>query len=208
MKVLAINGSPHTQGNTRIALEEMAKVLEKEEISTEIIDVGHLLLHGCIGCNHCAAAEDHHCVFNDDILNPTVDRLREADGFILGSPTYYGGIAGTMKCFLDRVFYTSSQYFRYKVATAVAVVRRAGGEDVVRQLHHYLSLAEVLVPPSAYWTVAYGTMPGEVLKDGEGIRTLRENARAMAWLLRAAQAGRKEVPVPPEAPEVRTNFIR
>lgn len=134
--------------------------------------------------------------------------MREADGFILACPTYYRGIAGTMKAFLDRVFYTSSNYFKYKVATSLSVVRRSGGVDVVHQLNNYLNLAQTVLPPSQYWTVAYGREKGEVLGDEEGIQTLRKNARSMAWLLQTMEAAKEKVPVPTEEERIITNFIR
>jgi len=134
--------------------------------------------------------------------------MREADGFILGSPTYYAGIAGTMKAFLDRVFFTSSDYFKYKVATSISVVRRAGGVDVVHQLNNYLNLAQTVMPPSQYWTVAYGMDKGEIIQDEEGIQTIRKNARSMAWLLKIIDAGKENIPVPAEEDHVMTNFIR
>lgn len=208
MKVIAINGSPHRNGNTGKALELMTEELEREGIEAEIIQVGHQPIHGCIGCNYCATSESNRCVFKDDLVNETARKMREADGIILASPTYYAGIAGAMKCFLDRVFYTSSDYFRYKVGTAIAVVRRAGGVDVVHQLKSYLELAQTVTPPSQYWTVAYGMEPGEILQDGEGVQTIRKNARAMAWLLKVMDAGKKSVPLPEEDDRVITNFIR
>lgn len=208
MKVIAINGSPHKNGNTAQALRLMADELEREGIVVEIIQIGHKSIHGCIGCGHCFSSEDHQCVFKDDVLNEVAGKMREADGFILGSPTYYAGIAGTMKSFLDRAFYTSSRYFKYKVATSVAVVRRAGGVDVVHQLNNYLNLAQTVTPPSQYWTVGYGRKEGEVMQDGEGIQTLRKNARAMAWLLKVIDASQGTIPLPIEEERVMTNFIR
>lgn len=208
MKVVAINGSPRKDGNTSRALKVMTDELERQGIDVETIQVGHLNIHGCISCNHCWTSEDHECIFNDDAVNATAKKMREADGFILSSPTYYAGIAGTMKSFLDRVFYTSSEYFKWKVATSVAVVRRAGGVDVVHQLNNYLNLAETILPPSQYWTIGYGMDKGEVLQDGEGVQTLRKNARAMAWLLKAVEAGKKDIPLPEEEERVMTNFIR
>ncbi len=156
MKVIAINGSPRKGGNTSHALEVMADELRQQDIEVEIIQIGQLNIHGCISCGYCFTSEESHCVFKDDIVNEVAKKMREADGFILASPTYYAGIAGTMKAFLDRVFYTSSDYFKYKVATSIAVVRRAGGVDVVHQLNNYLNLAETVMPPSQYWTIAYG----------------------------------------------------
>lgn len=208
MRVIAINGSPHKNGNTAQALQLMADELEREGIEVETIQIGHKNIHGCIGCGYCFSSDERQCVFKDDELNEVAAKMRKADGFILGSPTYYAGIAGTMKSFLDRVFYTSSGYFKYKVATSVAVVRRAGGVDVVHQLNNYLNLAQTVTPPSQYWTVGYGRKEGEVLQDGEGTQTLRKNARAMAWMLKVIDASKGKIPLPIEEERIMTNFIR
>ena len=208
MKVIAINGSPRKDGNTNQALKIMAHELEQQGIEVEIIHIGHLNIHGCIHCGYCWTSEGNHCVFKDDIVNETAKKMREADGFILGSPTYYAGIAGTMKAFLDRAFFTSSGYFKYKAATSISVVRRAGGVDAVHQLNNYLNLAQTVIPPSQYWTVAYGMDKGEIIQDEEGIQTIRKNARSMAWLLKIIDAGKENIPVPVEEDHVMTNFIR
>lgn len=208
MKVIAINGSPRKNGNTATALKAMTDELEKLGIGTETIQIGAQDIHGCIACGHCASSEGNRCVFEDDCVNEVAQKMREADGFILGCPTYYAGIPGTMKSFLDRVFFSSSRYFRCKVATSAAVVRRAGGVDVVHQLNNYLNLAEVVIPPSQYWTIAYGREKGEVTGDGEGMQTLRKNARSMAWLLKLIELGRNTVPLPENETRIITNFIR
>lgn len=208
MKVIAINGSPHKKGNTYQALELMTKELRSQGLDTEIINIGGNSIHGCIGCGYCNTSEHHHCVFNDDNVNEISDKMRAADGIILSSPTYYAGIAGTMKCFLDRVFYSSSRYFKYKVATSISVVRRAGGVDVVHQLNNYINLAQMVIPPSQYWTTAYGMSEGEILKDLEGVQTLQKNARSMAWLIKVIDANKDTIPFPTEEKRVMTNFIR
>lgn len=208
MKVIAINGSPRKNGNTSQALKIMADELEQQGIEVEIIQIGQLNIHGCIGCGYCCTSKENHCVFKDDIVNGVTKKMRVADGFILASPTYYAGIAGTMKAFLDRVFFTSSDYFKYKVATSISVVRRAGGVDVVHQLNNYLNLAQIVMPPSQYWTVAYGMKKGEVIQDEEGIQTIRKNARSMAWLLKTIDAGKEKILIPVEEDHVMTNFIR
>jgi len=208
MKVIGINGSPNKNGNTARALELMADKLRHEGIDTEIIHAGSLLVHGCTGCGYCFKSSLNQCIFKDDAVNDTALKMRDADGLILGSPTYYAGIAGTMKSFLDRVFFTSSRYFRYKVGTSVSAVRRAGGVDTVHQLNNYFNLAEMITVPSQYWTIAYGLNEGEILKDGEGIQTLQKNAMAMAWLLKVIDEGKKNIPLPPESERVFTNFIR
>ena len=208
MKVIAINGSPRANGNTTLALKTMTDELERMGIETETIQIGKESIHGCIACGHCAKSEGNRCVFTDDCVNEVSQKMREADGFILGCPTYYAGIPGTMKCFLDRVFYSSTRYFRLKVATSCAVVRRAGGVDVVHQLNNYLNLAQTVIPPSQYWLIAYGRDKGEAAGDGEGMQTLLKNARNMAWLLKLIEAGKDTVPLPENEPRIMTNFIR
>lgn len=208
MKVIAINGSPRKDGNTATALKIMSEELEKEGIGVEIIHVGSENIPGCKGCFYCGVSENNHCVIKDDLVNETALKMREADGIILGSPTYYGGISGTMKCFLDRIFFSSSRYFKYKVGTPVAVVRRAGGVDVTHQLNNYLNLSEMITPPSQYWMIGYGREKGEIAEDGEGVQTISKNARAMAWLLKVVAAGKESVPLPEEEGRVMTNFIR
>ena len=208
MKVIAINGSPRAKGNTTLALRVMTDELERLGINTETIQIGKESIRGCIACGHCAKSEGNRCVFTDDCVNEISQKIREADGFILGCPTYYAGIPGTMKSFLDRVFFSSTRYFRLKVATSVAVVRRAGGVDVVHQLNNYLNLAQVVIPPSQYWMIAYGMDKGEASGDGEGMQTILKNARNMAWLLKLIEAGKDTVPLPENEQRIMTNFIR
>lgn len=208
MKVIALNGSPRKDGNTAAALKIMAEELKKEGIETETVNVGHLAIHGCTACGYCAGSENNECIFKDDPVNETAAKIREADGFILASPTYYAGIAGTMKSFLDRLFYSSSRHFKYKAAAAVTAVRRTGGIGTLHQLKNYLDLAQTVTPPSQYWTVVYGRAEGEMEQDGEGMQTIRRNARAMAWLIKVIAEGKKTVPLPPDEKRVFTHFIR
>ena len=198
MRVVGINGSPRKDGNTFLALEEMSNQLKKEGIQVEIVHVGADSIRGCIGCGYCTTSEENLCVFKDDIVNETIQKLREADGIIFGSPTYYAGIAGTMKSFLDRVFFTNSaaQKFKHKIGTSVGIARRAGAVDVVHQLNNYFLLAEMVVPQSQYWNIAFGLKKGEVLEDLEGMQTLRKNASAMAWLLKMKESTEGSVKLP------------
>ncbi|NLI53283.1 MAG: flavodoxin family protein [Clostridiales bacterium] len=208
MKVLAINGSPRVNGNTGAALKVMTDELERQGIETETIQVGNQSIHGCTACGHCSTSAGNRCVFTDDCGNEVTQKMREADGFILGAPTYYGGMPGPMKSFLDRALFSSPTYFRGKVATSVAAVRRAGGVDVLHQLNNFLNLAQTVTPPSQYWTLAFGMNRGETAGDGEGIQTLVKNARAMAWLLKLIDAGKDTLPYPEDEPRILTNFIR
>ncbi|MCL2699323.1 MAG: flavodoxin family protein [Defluviitaleaceae bacterium] len=208
MKVTAINGSPNKNGNTAKALEIMTGELDRLGVETEIIHVGGELIHGCIACGKCFKA-DPKCVFNDDPVNEVTAKLRAADGYILGSPTYFGGIAGAMKCFLDRAFYSSygSGLLRHKAATVVAVARRSGGVEVVNQLKHYLTLSEALIAPSQYWTLIHGAVPGEIEKDHEGVAVIKRNAEALAWLLKMTKATKVDIQAPEFVKRPRTNFI-
>ncbi len=210
MRVVGINGSPRKDGNTFLALEEMSNQLKKEGIQVEIVHVGADSIRGCVGCGYCTTSEENLCVFQDDIVNETIQKLREADGIIFGSPTYYAGIAGTMKSFLDRVFFTNSaaQKFKHKIGTSVGIARRAGAVDVVHQLNNYFLLAEMVVPQSQYWNIAFGLKKGEVLEDLEGMQTLRKNASAMAWLLKMKESTEGSVKLPLREDRVATHFIR
>jgi multimeric flavodoxin WrbA len=211
MKVTAINGSPRKDGNTAAILSLMAEALREDGIETEIIQVGGQVFHGCVSCGHCRTSEGHMCVFKEETFTDAVLKMRASDGIILGAPTYYAGIPGDMKSFLDRTFFSSSSYFRYKVGTVVAIARRAGAVNAAAQLMNFLNLAETVTPPSQYWMAAYGMDEGEVTSDEEGLQTARKNARAMAWLLKVIDASRGRIPTPDEAHRERrvfTNFIR
>lgn len=208
MRVVAINGSPHKNGNTYESLAVITKELEKQGIETEIIHVGNKVIRGCTGCNSCQKDKDNNCIFNDDLVNETTRKMTEADGIILGSPVYYSGIAGTMKAFLDRSFYSKSRYFRYKVCTAVAAVRRSGGVDTFHQLNNYFNLGEMIIVPSHYWSVIHGRAMGEVLRDEEGVQTLREVGKSMSWLMKSLDYAKNNVEQPVKEERKWTHFIR
>jgi multimeric flavodoxin WrbA len=210
MKVVAINGSPRKEGNTALALGAMAEVLHAEGIETEIIHIGGQSIHGCVGCGTCARKKNGQCVFTGDPLNETVQKMKAADGIILGSPVYYAGIAGTMKCFCDRAFYVASAnggWFSGKVGTAVVSARRSGTTPTFAGLNYYLTIANMFVAGSGYWNNVHGAGAGEAAQDGEGMQTVRNAARNMAWFLKMREAGR-DVPTPEYDYGARTNFIR
>ncbi|WP_062327716.1 flavodoxin family protein [Treponema endosymbiont of Eucomonympha sp.] len=206
MKVIALNGSPRKENNTAIALSIMAAELRKSGVETEIIRAAEGAVRGCAACNGCA--KTRRCAFADNAVNTAAEKIRAADGLILASPTYYGGINGTMKSFLDRLFYSSGREFAYKAGASITVVRRAGAVDVIHQLNNYLNLAEMVIPPSQYWAVAYGTAPGEITQDAEGVQTLQKHARAMAWLMKSLEYAKAAVPRPEPVQRETTNFIR
>jgi multimeric flavodoxin WrbA len=211
MKVIAINGSPKKEGNTQHALNIIGNELNAEGIEFEILHIGHKAIHGCTACGKCAINKDEKCSQVEDIVNESLQLLKHADGFILGSPVYYSGIAGTMKCFLDRVFYVSGangNLFRHKIAAAITAVRRTGGSSTFDQLNHYLTYGELIMATSNYWNVIHGRTPGEVLQDHEGAQTMRVLGKNMAWLLKIKEATKDTIPLPEKERKEITNFIR
>ena len=209
MQVIALSGSPRKDGNTHAALSYMADILKTNGIDTEIIHIGNKPIQGCTACGACFKPEAKGCIFNDDSVNETVAKMQAADGFILGSPTYWGGIAGSFKAYLDRLFYSSfGKGFAGKVAGLAVAARRSGGEDVVHQLTNYLMLAQAILAPSRYWALAHGLQKGQVLQDEEGLQILREHANNMAWLMQALSASTAIVARPVAEAKVMTNFVR
>ena len=211
MKVIAINGSPNKEGNTFHALSMVGNELIASGIDFEILHIGHKMIHGCIACNRCAVNKDEKCTIKTDDLNVWIQQIKQADGIIIGSPVHYSGIPGTMKSFLDRLFYVSGvngNLFRQKVAAAVVAVRRTGGTATFDSLNHYLNYAEMIIATSNYWNVIHGRSAGEVTKDLEGVQIMRVLGRNMAWLLKMKEATLGLVEPPkPEMKEM-MNFIR
>jgi multimeric flavodoxin WrbA len=209
MKVIAINGSPKKEGNTFHALNIVGDEIKAAGIDFEIIQIGHKLIHGCLACGKCAINQDEKCTIITDELNKYIQKIKEADGIILGSPVYYSGIAGTMKSFLDRLFYVSSSngnLFRHKVAAAVVAVRRSGGSSTFDSLNHYLTYSEMILATTNYWNIIHGRIPGEVTQNAEGVQIMRVLGKNMAWILKMKEASTIEPPQK-EKKEV-TNFVR
>ncbi len=210
MKVAAFNGSPNKEGNTYHALKAVTEELEKAGIETEIIHVGNKLIRGCLACGQCAKNKNERCI-TDDEVNEWIQKIKEADGIIFGSPIHYSSISATMKAFLDRAFYVAGMngsLFRHKVGAAVVAVRRSGGMTALDQLYHYLAYAEMLVPTSNYWNIIHGTRPGEAVQDQEGMQIMRILGKNMAWLLKLVENGKGSVQAPEPERKVMTNFIR
>ena len=202
MKVVLINGSPRRNGNTFIALSEVAGALEKEGVQTELIQLGIKAVQGCIACNKCA--ELGHCVFQDTLYNQVREALQEADGIVVGSPVYYAGPNGALCALLDRVFYSCSELLAYKAGASVAVCRRGGASATFDRLNKYFTILNMPVVSSQYWNSVHGMRPGEATEDAEGLQTMRMLGRNMAWLLKGVK--REERPEPEL--RVMTNFIR
>jgi len=211
MKVIAINGSPNKEGNTYHALKMVADELEKEGIETEIIHVGNHVIRGCMACGQCGKNKDEKCVFGNDGVNEWVQKMKEADGILLGSPVHYSAIGGTMKSFLDRTFYVASKnggLLRHKVGASVVAVRRSGGITTFNQLNNYINYAEMIVPTSNYWNVIHGTAPGDALKDDEGVQIMRVLGKNMAWTMKLLENGKTSVDEPEKENKTFMSFIR
>ena len=208
MKVLLINGSPHAHGSTYTALNVVAKALEFDGIETEIIHVGHEDIRGCIGCGKCR--ELGKCVFDKDLVNEVADKFKEADGIVLGSPVYFGAVSGTMTSFLNRLFFSvPAEVKRFKVGTAVVSARRAGTTATFDQLNKYFLHGEMPIASSRYWNMVHGNNPEDVMKDEEGLQTMRVLGRNMAFLIRAIAHEREAAGLPETEPKrIATNFIK
>ena len=208
MKVLLINGSPHAEGCTYTALKEVAAEIEKADIQTEIMHVGVMPVNGCIGCGFCTKHKRNMCVFMKDPVNDALEKSKEADGFIFGSPVHYASASGMMTSFLDR-FFQAGIYLAYKPGAAVVSCRRAGSTAALDQLNKYFTIKNMPVVSSRYWNMVHGNTPDEVRQDLEVIQIMRTLGRNMAWLLKSIQAGKEMgISVPESEPRQTTNFIR
>lgn len=205
MKVLLINGSPHSQGNTYIALAEMQKVFTENEIETEIIHVGNKDIRGCIACGSCA--ENGKCVF-DDIVNETAQKFQECDGLVVGTPVYYASANSTLISFLTRLFYSAHFDKTMKVGAGVAVARRGGLSATFDELNKFFTISGMPVASSQYWNSVHGRTQGEASQDAEGLQTMRTLARNMSFLMKSIALGKETYGLPEKETPQRTNFIR
>ena len=206
MKVLLINGSPKVNGNTAFALSQMAEVFASEGVETELIQVGSKEIRGCIGCGSCY--KSGKCVF-DDLVNEVAEKFKEADGIVVGSPVYYASPNGTLLSFLDRLFYSSGKVNkRMKVGASVVCARRGGTTASMDVLNKYFTISEMPVASSTYWNIIHGAKPGQAAEDAEGIRTVRNLAKNMSYMIKAFAAAKDTVELPAPEPKAFTNFIR
>ena len=205
-KVLLINGSPHPQGCTYTALQEVAKALTENGVEWELVQIGTQPVAGCIACRSCA--KTGRCVF-DDQVNALLPRLAEFDGLVVGSPVYYAGPSGQVCAFLDRLFYSSRGRMEGKLAAAVVSCRRGGASAAFDRLNKYFGISNMHVVGSQYWNQVHGNTPEEVRQDAEGLQTMRTLGQNMAWLLQNLAAGAAAgLPAPQYEAKVATNFIR
>lgn len=206
MKVLMLNGSAKPEGNTYRALYEVGEQLKKEGIDYEIFQLGADPVRDCIGCMQCSASG---CIFDDDKVNEFIAQARECDGFVFGTPVYYAHPSGRILSFLDRAFYSGKTAFQFKPGASVAVARRAGTSASFDVLNKYFGISQMPVAGSTYWNLVHGRIPGEAEQDAEGMQTMRNLARNMAWMMRCFEAGReKGIALPESETGSRTNFVR
>ena len=211
MKVLLFNGSPHQNGCTYTALEEIAKTLKEEGIDSEIYQIGTEPVSACRACYACGKLGK--CVINDRV-NDFIDYAANFDGFIFGSPVHYASACGGITAFLDRAFFTAfksgrGNFFMHKPGAAIASARRSGTTATLDQLNKYFTISQMPIISGRYWNMVHGASPDDVKQDLEGLQNMRILARNMAWFLKLKEAGEKAgVELPKKEEIVFTNFIR
>lgn len=206
MKVILVNGSPKEKGCTYTALKEVEKQLNKNDIETEIFWIGNKPVSGCLGCGGCL--KTGKCVI-DDKVNEFLGKVKETDGFVFGSPVHFAASSGMLSSFMDRVFYGRGKLFANKVASAVVSCRRGGATAAVDEINKYFLMTNMPIVSSQYWNMVHGNTPEEVLKDEEGMQTMRTLGNNMAWLLKCIKAGKDVgINLPENEDVIRTNFIR
>jgi len=206
MKVILVNGSPREKGCTYTALCEVAGVLQKNGIETEIFHVGTKPISGCLACGKCFRTGK--CII-DDCVNVFLEKVPGADGFVFGSPVHYAAVSGQLASFMHRVFYGKSHMFRGKPGAAVVSCRRGGAATAFDQINKYFTISGMPVVSSQYWNQVHGSTPEQVVQDEEGMQTMRTLGNNMAWLLKCIEAGREKGILFPEGEKpLRTDFIR
>ena len=208
MKVLLINGSCNKGGSTATALGKIKEVLALEGIDSEIFELGASPVRDCIGCRQCAKLGGF-CAFEDDCVNQLLEKADECDGFVFGTPVYFAHPSGRLLSVLDRAFYAGGRHFAHKVAASVACARRAGTTCSLDVVNKHITYAQMLLVSSTYWNGVYGRNGEEVPQDEEGMQTMENLARNMAWALKCVECGKKNgIYAPENSKAKRTNFIR
>ena len=206
MKVILVNGGPHKDGCTNRALEEVEKTLNVNGIETEIFWLGNKAISGCLGCGGCN--NTGRCVI-DDKVNEFIEKVKEADGFVFGSPVHFADISGSLSSFMDRVFYGRGNLFANKVAAGVVSCRRGGATAAFDEINKYFFISNMIVVGSSYWNMVHGNTKEQVEKDEEGLQTMRMLGNNMAWILKLIEAGKNAgIELPKKEKSIKTNFIR
>ena len=206
MYVLMINGSPHPNGNTFVALDEMRKVFEAEGVEVDLLNIGGQDIRGCTACRNCI--KSGKCGFKD-VVNDAADLFEDADGLVVGSPVYYASANATLIAFLDRLFYSTQPMNKsMKVGDAVAAARRGGITATFDQLNKYFTIAGMPIASGQYWNGIHGRAQGEAVRDEEGLQQMRTLARNMTFLMKSIELGKEAFGLPEKEPAIATNFIR
>ena len=206
MKVILVNGSPHKDGCTNRALEEVEKTLNANGIETEIFWLGNKAISGCLGCGGCN--NTGKCVIADKV-NEFIDKVKETDGFVFGSPVHFAAISGSLSSFMDIVFYGRGNLFANKVAAGVVSCRRGGATAAFDEINKYFFISNMIVVGSSYWNMVHGSTKEQVEEDEEGLQTMRILGNNMAWILKSIEAGKNTgIELPKKEKSIKTNFIR
>lgn len=206
MKTVLINGSPHKNGSTFAALEEISKVLNKYDIQTKIFHIGNSPVRGCQACGSCKKLGK--CIYDDDCCNEISALIRDSDALVIGSPVYFSGPNGALCAILDRVFYSSEAiYFAHKPAAAIVNCRRGGNAAAFDRLNKYFTISNMYQVGSQYWNMTYSTSPDKLAQDLEGLQTMRTLAHNIAFLLNSLEYAKEVVEPPIPEEKLRTNFI-
>lgn len=206
MKVLLLNGSPHKNGTTSAALGEMIRVFEEEGVETELIQVGQLDIRSCVGCGSCGKLGK--CAF-DDIVNEIAEKLKAADGLVVGSPVYYASANATLIALLTRLFCSTSYPKTMKVGAAVACARRGGITATFDELNKFFLISGMPVASGQYWNGVHGNASAEsAQEDKEGLQQMRTLARNMTFLMKSIALGKEAYGLPEKEPGIYTNFVR
>jgi multimeric flavodoxin WrbA len=187
MKVLAINGSPRADGNTSILLNLALEPIKAQGIQTEFFQLGGKAVRGCMACYQCRERKNHKCVIDNDVINECIAKMADADGILLGTPTYFTDVSTEMKALIDRAGFvcrSNEGLLRRKVGAAVVAVRRGGEIHAFDTINHLFLISEMIVPGSIYWNMGFGLQKGEVAADAEGVKTMQALGENMAWLLK------------------------
>lgn len=204
MKVLILNGSPHSSGNTAVALSEMIKIFDAEGIESELIQVGSKNIRGCIGCGKCSSLGK--CVFDDEV-NEIAKKFENADALLVGTPVYYSSVNATLLAVLQRLFYSTRFDKTMKVGAGIVVARRGGCSATFDELNKYFTISGMPVASSQYWNSIHGGAPKEALEDAEGLQTMRTLARNMVFLMKSISLGKEKFGLPETEKHLWTNFI-
>ncbi len=205
MYVLMVNGSPHKEGNTFIALNEMDRIFRAEGVETEILHIGNQDIRGCIACGSCA--KTGKCVFNDAV-NEAAPKLARCQGLVVASPVYYASANATLIAFLDRLFFSTRFDKTMIVGTSVAAARRGGLTATYDELNKYFGISGMPIASGQYWNGIHGREPGEANEDAEGLQMMRTLARNMVFLMRGIEMAKEKYGVPAREPFTNTDFVR